>query len=178
MRAAASTRYLQAQELLASVRTQALVASALVREALLDPDARSAGSHREDITRAYDAIDSQLARYVPFVGSPSERERVGRLREEIREFRAASDAALATDSEWSRNAAVLMRRFMPRREAAIRISEEVQALNRAAFIEQQQAKTCSPTCSSRCGPCSGSRWPSAWPLDGSRFGIAHASNAG
>ena len=121
-------------------RTQALVASALVREALLDPDARSAGSHREDITRAYDAIDSQLARYVPFVGSPSERERVGRLREEIREFRAASDAALATDSgEWSRNAAVLMRRFMPRREAAIRISEEVQALNRAAFIEQQQA---------------------------------------
>ena len=140
MRAAASTRYLQAQELLASVRTQALVASALVREALLDPDARSAGSHREDITRAYDAIDSQLARYVPFVGSPSERERVGRLREEIREFRAASDAALATDSsEWSRNAAVLMRRFMPRREAAIRISEEVQALNRAAFIEQQQA---------------------------------------
>jgi signal transduction histidine kinase len=138
--AAASTRYLQAQELLASVRTQALVASALVREALLDPDARSTASHRENITRACDAIDSQLARYVPFVGSPSERERVGRLRGEIREFRAATDAALATDSsEWSRNAAVLMRRFMPRREAAIRISEEVQALNRAAFIEQQQA---------------------------------------
>jgi signal transduction histidine kinase len=138
--AAASARYLQAQELLASVRTQALVASALVREALLNPEANSPGSHREEITRAYDAIDSQLARYVPFVGSPSERERVGRLREEIRQFRAATDEALATDSsEWSRNAAVLMRRFMPRREAAIRISEEVQALNRAAFIEQQQA---------------------------------------
>lgn len=138
--AAASTRYLQAQELLASIRTQALVASALVREALLDPEARSAGAHREEITRAYDAIDGQLARYVPFVGSPSERERVGRLREEIREFRAATDAALATDSrEWSRKAAALMRQFMPRREAAIRISEEVQALNRAAFIEQQQA---------------------------------------
>lgn len=137
--AAASARYLQAQELLASVRTQALVASALVREALLNPEAHALGSHREEITRAYDAIDRQLARYVPFVGSPSERERVGRLREEIREFRAATDEALATDSsEWSRNAAVLMRRFMPRREAAIRISEEVQALNRAAFIEQQQ----------------------------------------
>jgi signal transduction histidine kinase len=139
---AASARYLQAQELLASVRTQALVASVLVRDALLNPDARAAGSHREEITRAYDAIDSQLARYVPFVGSPSERERVGRLREEIREFRLATDEVLATDSsEWPRNAAMLMRRFMPRREAAIRISEEVQALNRAAFIEQQRAVT-------------------------------------
>jgi hypothetical protein len=106
--AAASARYLQAQELLASVRTQALVASALVREALLDPEAHSLGSHREEITHAYDAIDSQLARHVPFVGSPFERERV-RLREEIRQFRAAIDEALATDrSEWSRNAAVLM----------------------------------------------------------------------
>jgi signal transduction histidine kinase len=139
---AASARYLEAQELLASVRTQALVASVLVRDALLNPDARGAKSHREEITRAYDAIDSQLARYVPFVGSPSERERVGRLREEIREFRAATDEVLATDSsEWPRNAAMLMRRFMPRREAAIRISEEVQALNRAAFIEQQRAVT-------------------------------------
>jgi signal transduction histidine kinase len=34
-----------------------------------------------------------------------------------------------------------MRRIMPRRGAAIRISEEVQALNRAAFIEQQRSVT-------------------------------------
>jgi signal transduction histidine kinase len=137
---AVSARYLQAQELLAAIRSQALVASALVREALLNPEARTARSHREEITLAYDRIDRQLGHYVPFVGSPSERERVGRLREEIREFRAATDEVLATDSrEWPRNAATLMRRFMPRREAAIRISEEVQALNRAAFVEEQQA---------------------------------------
>jgi len=138
--AAAGARYLQAQELLASVRTQVLVASVLVRDALLNPEARSVGSHRAEITRAYDAIDQELARYVPFVGSLSERERVARLREEVREFRAATDEVLATDSaEWPRNAATLMQRFMPRRQAAIGISEEVQALNRNAFIEQRQA---------------------------------------
>ena len=138
--AAAGARYQQAQELLASVRTQVLVASVYVRDALLNPDAGSVGSHREEISRAYATIDQELARYVPFVGSPSERERVARLREEVREFRIATDEVLSTDrADWPRNAGSLIQRFMPRREAAIGISEEVQALNRAAFIEQQQA---------------------------------------
>jgi signal transduction histidine kinase len=140
--AAASARYLQAQELLASVRTQVMVASVFVRDALLNPDPRTIASHRDEIRRAYATIDRELARYVPFVGSPSERERVARLREEVRQFRVATDEVLATDSsQWPRTAGQLMRRFMPRREAAISISEEVQALNRAAFIEQQQTVT-------------------------------------
>jgi hypothetical protein len=66
---AASTRYLQAQDLLSSVRTQVLVASVLVRDAFLDPRAGPPGSHRQQIERAYHSIDDQLARYVPFVGS-------------------------------------------------------------------------------------------------------------
>jgi signal transduction histidine kinase len=137
---AANARYLQAQELLSFVRTQVLVASVLVRDALLDPRAGALGSHRQQIERAYAAIDQQLAEYVPFLGSRDERERVGRLRDEIREFRAATDDVLATDSSrWPTDAAILLRRFMPRREAAIRISEEVQALNRSAFIEQRRA---------------------------------------
>ncbi|HEY6613534.1 MAG TPA: hypothetical protein VIZ32_03420, partial [Vicinamibacterales bacterium] len=139
---AASGRYQQAQEMLAAVRTQVLVASVLVRDALLNPGARSVESDRQEIQRVYEAIDRQLAGYVPFVGSPSERERIARLRDEIREFRHATDEVLATDSTgWPRNAGALMRRFMPRREAAIRISEEVQALIRAAFIEQQRTVT-------------------------------------
>jgi signal transduction histidine kinase len=135
--AAVGARYEQAQELLASVRTQVLVASVFVRDALLNPAA--VGSHREEIRRAFQTMDRDLDRYVPFVGSPSERERVARLREEARQFQVATDEVLATDSsQWPRNAWMLMQRFMPRREAAISISEEVQALNRAAFIDQQQ----------------------------------------
>jgi signal transduction histidine kinase len=138
--AAAGERYQQAQELLASVRTQVLVASVFVRDALLNPNAGTIESQRDEIRRVYATIDRELARYVPFVGSPSERERVARLREEVHEFRVATDEVLATDSsQWPRNAGMLLQRFMPRREAAISISEEVQALNRAAFIEQQRA---------------------------------------
>ena len=88
------------------------------------------------------AIDALLMQYVPFLDSAAERERVGRLRAEIKEFRSASDEVLATDStRWPSEARTLLRRFMPKREAAIRVSDEVQALNRAAFIDQQRALT-------------------------------------
>jgi len=139
---AASARYLQAQDLLAAVRSQVLVASVLVRDALLDPDITVFEAHRDEIERAYDSIDDQLGRYVPFLGSIAERERVDRLRNEVQQLRLASEDVLATDrTRWSANARLLLQRFMPRREAAIRVSEEVQSLNRAAFIEQQRAIT-------------------------------------
>ena len=139
---AVSARYQQAQELLASVRTQVLVASVLLRDALLDPDANAQAEHRQAIERAYSGIDTLLTQYVPFLDSAAERERVGRLRAEIKEFRLASDEVLATDStRWPSDARTLLRRFMPKREAAIRVSDEVQALNRAAFIDEQRALT-------------------------------------
>src|SRR5688500_3286671 len=139
---AVSARYQQAQELLASVRTQVLVASVLVRDALLDPDMHAQADHRQTIEQAYGAIDALLMHYVPFLDTAAERERVGRLRAEIKEFRSASDEVLATDStRWPSDARTLLRRFMPKREAAIRVSDEVQALNRAAFIDQQRALT-------------------------------------
>jgi signal transduction histidine kinase len=140
--AAVSARYQQAQELLASVRTQVLVASVLLRDSLLDPDANAQADHRQAIERAYSGIDTLLTQYVPFLDSAAERERVGRLRAEIKEFRLASDEVLATDStRWPSDARTLLRRFMPKREAAIRVSDEVQALNRSAFIDQQRALT-------------------------------------
>lgn len=49
---AVSARYQQAQELLASVRTQVLVASVLLRDALLDPDANAQAEHRQAIETA------------------------------------------------------------------------------------------------------------------------------
>ena len=130
------TRYQQSQELLASVRAQVLEASVLLRDALLDSDVTAQAQHRQGIEKAYAAIDMRLKQYVPFLDSAAERERVDRLRSEIREFRVASDEVLATDSSrWPTEARTLLRRFMPKRESAIRISDEVQALNRAAFID-------------------------------------------
>jgi signal transduction histidine kinase len=139
--AAANERYRQAQELLSTVREQVLLASVVVRDALLDPTPGAQTEHRMEVEHLYRAIDASLARYVPVLDSPAERERVDRLRQEIREFRTASAEVLATDSSrWPTEARILLRRFMPRREAAIRVSEEVQTLNRESFIDQQRAQ--------------------------------------
>jgi signal transduction histidine kinase len=138
--AGVGARYQQAQELLAFVRAQVLEASVLLRDSLLDPDMSAQEQHRQSIEQAYNAIDRMLTQYVPFLDSAAERERVERLRSEIREFRTASDEVLATDSSrWPIEARSLLRRFMPKRESAIRVSDEVQALNRAAFVDQQRA---------------------------------------
>jgi signal transduction histidine kinase len=137
---AANARYTQAQELLSSVRAQVLLASVVVRDALLDSTQGGQADHRREIERLYQSIDASLTQYVPVLDSPAERERVDRLRREIREFRTASTDVLATDStRWPTDARTLLRRFMPKREAAIRVSEEVQALNRESFIDQQRA---------------------------------------
>lgn len=139
--AAVNDRYRQAQELLSSVRAQVLLASVVVRDALLDPAEGAQADHRLEFERLYRAIDASLARYVPVLDSSSERERIDRLRQEIHELRTASADVLATDStRWPTDARTLLRRFMPKREAAIRVSEELQALNRDSFIDQQRAQ--------------------------------------
>jgi signal transduction histidine kinase len=135
--AAVSSRYLHAQDLLSAIRAQVLVSSVLVRDTLLDPDSALATTQRQEIDRAHDAIDDQLGRYIPFVGSQIERERLASLRSEALRLRTAAEDALATN-RGPLEARAALRRFLPQREAAVRVSEEVQALNRAAFVEQQE----------------------------------------
>ncbi|HZM60992.1 MAG TPA: sensor histidine kinase [Vicinamibacterales bacterium] len=134
-----NARYVSAQELLASIRGQVLVVSVVVGDALLDPDPQMP-SHRQDVQRLFRAIDGSLAEYVPVVDEKIELLRIAALHEEVAEFRRASEAVLSFDgppSQW--DGPLRLRRLMPKREAAIRASDDLQAFNRAAFIEVQRA---------------------------------------
>ena len=132
-------RYMKAQDLLTTVRGQVLVGSVYVRDALLDPDPRNAEEYRAKLEDAYQAADHALQEYVPVVDGPTERERIRRLRAEIDGFRSTVLKVLATDSSrWRIEARALLRRqIMPKREGVIRVADEVQALNRSAFVQQQ-----------------------------------------
>ena len=136
---AINTRYMQAQELLSTVRAQVLLGSVYVRDALLDPNPSST-DYRGQLEATYTAVDQALEQYVPVLDSVAERERVSRLQREIEEFRHTMLEVLATDSSrWPTEARVLLRtQIVPKRETVIRVSEEVQALNRLAFVQQQQ----------------------------------------
>ncbi len=136
---AINARYMRAQDLLTTARGQVLMGSVYVRDALLDPDPATAADYRRRLEESYRATDAALQQYVPVVDAPVERERIDKMRREIGEFRRTLLEVLATDSRsWPTQARALLRgRIMPKREGVMRVSEEVQSLNRSAFIQQQ-----------------------------------------
>jgi signal transduction histidine kinase len=132
-------RYMQAQDRLATARSQILMGSVYVRDALLDPNPATADEYRRQLQESYRTADEALGAYVPVLDVPGEKERVARLRRELDEFRRTLLDVLNTDSRlWPLEARALLRqRIMPKREGVMRISEEVQSLNRSAFVQQQ-----------------------------------------
>ena len=113
--AAINARYIHAQELLSSVRAQVLLASVVVGDALLEPDPRVAPNFRE-VSRIFQTVESSLSQYVAVVDPQVEAERVARLREEVLEYRDASQGVLSPDSpRRTTDAPLLLRRLMPKR---------------------------------------------------------------
>ena len=138
---AINARYVHAQELLSTVRTQVLLGSVYVRDALMDPDPNTARDYRRRLEESYHVVDESLQQYVPVLDSAAERAQVARIQGEIADFRATMLDVLATDaSQWPTQARTLLRtRVMPKRETVIGLSEQAQALNRGAFVQQQSA---------------------------------------
>jgi signal transduction histidine kinase len=137
--AAVNVRYMQAQEQLSTVRTQVLYASVAVRDALLDPDPEGVDRYRRRVDETYRAVDRVLREYVPVLNA-AERVRVEGLRREIDQFRATLLDVLASDRrQWRDEAPLLLSRIMPRRTSVMQVSDELQTLNRSAFVQQQQA---------------------------------------
>jgi signal transduction histidine kinase len=134
-----NARYTHAQDSLTTVRGHVLMGSVYVRDALLDPNPATAEEYRRQLEESYRTADAALKSYVPVVDEPPEQMRIDRLRRELEEFRRTLLEVLGTDNrEWPAEARnLLRRRIMPKREVVMHISEEVQALNRSAFVQQQ-----------------------------------------
>ena len=134
-----NTRYVRAQETLSNIRLNVLMASVAFRDALLDPDPANMSRYRSQLERSYTTLDALLRAYVPVSDSPKEREQFARLESEVDAYRRSMLDVLASDrKQWlveARN--VLSRRVTPRRDIIIAVSEGVQSLNRAGYVEQQ-----------------------------------------
>jgi signal transduction histidine kinase len=137
--AAINGRYTNAQQLLSTVRVKILVGSVYVRDALLDPRPEAMAVYHARVRETYDSIDSALRDYDPVVDSQAERERVDKLRYEIAAFRATMLGVLEDANSRRPEVArqLLQQRIVPKRELVIRVSEDVQALNRSSFLQQQ-----------------------------------------
>jgi signal transduction histidine kinase len=132
-------RYVHAQGLLTTARTQVLLSSVHLRDALLDSDPASAEATREAMSAALTQAADSLEQYVPILNSPDEQARVQRLLTEIQELRQTMFEMLDTDSaRWSEMAGPFLRgRLTPRRQAFMNVAEELGTLNRTSFVEHQ-----------------------------------------
>lgn len=133
-----ATRYNRVQELLSTVRSQVLLSSIRARDALLAPDAAAIERHRAAIEESA-GMTAELLRNYPELGVPAERERLQKLRDEVEQFHQTSLQVVVGGSGRSPQQVrdVLNAVLVPRREAALAISEEITRLNRASFIRQQ-----------------------------------------
>jgi signal transduction histidine kinase len=137
--AAVNTRYMGGQELLSRVRTQVLMGSLFVRDALLDPDSATVDTSRRQVQDTYAEIDRALQQYVPILNSADEQARINGLRREIDGFRTTLLDVLDSDRrQWRSQARLLLGQIMPRRASLMQMSDEFQKLNRSAFLQQQQ----------------------------------------
>lgn len=137
--AAINARYIKAQEGLASIRSQVLTASVAFRDALLDPDPNNMTRYRAQLEHTYAALDELLFDYQTVSDGAPEREQFSRLRDELAAYQRTMLELLASDrSEWLAEARELLsQRVTPRRDEAIAISEGIQSLNRAGYLQQQ-----------------------------------------
>jgi signal transduction histidine kinase len=136
---AINVRYMRAQELLTNIRSEVLLGSLSVRDALLDSGPEAMERSERQIVDTFGEVERAIAEYVPILDAPAEHERVEDLRREISGLRGHMEAVLVSQRENGpeQARALLNSRVVPQRQIVIRVSEEVQSLNRAAFIRQQ-----------------------------------------
>jgi signal transduction histidine kinase len=130
-------RYLRAQELLTMARGQVLIATVYVRDAVLDRDASGSGAARHRVSEALDNADQAIGAYVPVWNAADERTRLDRLRADIAELREAMLPALDADFDLGKTGPLLRREIMVQRDSALGVANELQALNRSAFVHYQ-----------------------------------------
>ncbi len=130
-------RYLRAQELLTMARSQVLLATVYVRDAVLDRDASGTGSARHRVSEALDNADQAIGAYVPVWNAADERTRLDRLRADIAELRQEMLPALDANFDVGTTASLLRREIMVQRDSALEVANELQSLNRSAFVHYQ-----------------------------------------
>jgi signal transduction histidine kinase len=133
-----AARYMSAQELFSTVRSQVMMASVRVRDTLLDPTPATIQDCRDQLAASSRAINLALADYEPVLPNATDNGAITRLSDEVAQFHKRSLQVLAdAASRPPQMRDVLSRDVGGHREAALSISEEIQAINRRAFIQQQ-----------------------------------------
>jgi signal transduction histidine kinase len=133
-------QYVRGEQTLSKVRTNVLLGSIYLRDALIDTAASHREEYRSELARRRAAIGQSLMAYVPEVTSEVEREHWSRLQTELAKFWALRELALndATPRTPAHAAALLRTRVVPRRETILEVLDQLAALQDEANRRRQQ----------------------------------------
>ena len=130
--------YVRGEQTLSKIRTNVLLGSIYLRDALIDGAAVRRDAYREELTRLRTEAERSLAAYVRDVASEDERAHWTRLHAELGDYWASRDIAVSDHAITSAGAAALLRsRVVPKRETVLQILDQLSALQAAANQRHQ-----------------------------------------
>jgi signal transduction histidine kinase len=136
-------RFTESEEALFTVRTQVLLGSIYLRDALAEGSAASAPYYRQQLERTRADVENALQRYAGLVGSREAGDHWARLRAELDDFWRTIPPILSPDAALPAAdvRAFLRDRVIPKREVILAISDQIRALDREAFEAEHRART-------------------------------------
>ena len=126
--------YVRGEQTLSKVRTNVLLGSIYLRDALIDGATAHQDAYRSELARLRTEVDELLASYVPAVTSQDEREHWARLQAGLAEYWASRDLAFTSPRE---AAALLRNRVVPKRDTVLQILDQLAALQQVANGRRQ-----------------------------------------
>jgi signal transduction histidine kinase len=132
--------YVRGEQALSSVRTNVLLGSIYLRDALIDSAPPRQEYYRNELNRLRDDIESLLGAYLRDV-PVSERTRWVRLQEELSDYWSSREVAFTGSARTSIESYQLLRqRVVPKRDGVLQIVDQLGALQTAAR-QQQETET-------------------------------------
>ena len=129
----AQEAYARGEQLLLRIRTNVLLGSIYLRDALIDGASPRRAYYREELERLREEGERLLRTYVPQVASADERAQWTRLQSELDEYWASREVAFSVTGRTTlESAQVLRRQVVPRRESVLAIVDQLGALQAAA----------------------------------------------
>jgi signal transduction histidine kinase len=131
--------YVRGDQTLSKIRTNVLLGSIYLRDALIDSDPARRDTYRAELNGLRTEVEQLLRSYLPDVTSPDERDHWMRLQGELAEYWASRDVAFTDQVKTPDDAAAMLRnRVVPRRQNVLQILDQIAALQNVANQRRQQ----------------------------------------
>jgi signal transduction histidine kinase len=137
--AAAQDAHLHAEQVLLKVRTNVLLGSIYLRDAIIDGPSPQLETYRSELRRLRTEVERALRSYTPETESPEEQVHWRRLEIELGEFWLSREMPFLSDAATGPGdaAAVLRERVVPKRDTIIDIIDQLAVLQASANQRRQ-----------------------------------------